>query len=135
MHVYPSKKKDLNITSLEAYTMASEEAISAKFEAFENHIDKKIRSLFVVGRKGLLPTARPQGAAARCKAARGSPAASAAACKGGRWQERPPAREVLPKGSCACRRGGCPCRWHAEPPPAQGSDSADWGKERARASF
>ncbi|RWW48457.1 hypothetical protein BHE74_00045465 [Ensete ventricosum] len=40
------QKKDLNITDLEAYTMASKEAINAKFEAFENRIDEKIRSLF-----------------------------------------------------------------------------------------
>ncbi|RWW03451.1 hypothetical protein GW17_00033388 [Ensete ventricosum] len=38
--------KDLNITDLEAYPMASEEAINVKFEAFENRIDEKIRSLF-----------------------------------------------------------------------------------------
>ncbi|RWW68937.1 hypothetical protein BHE74_00023502 [Ensete ventricosum] len=40
------KKKDLNITDLEAYTIASEEAIDAKLEAFENRMKEKIRSLF-----------------------------------------------------------------------------------------
>ncbi|RWW60753.1 hypothetical protein BHE74_00032229 [Ensete ventricosum] len=39
-------KKDLNITNLEAYTMASEEAIDAKLEAFENCMEEKMRSLF-----------------------------------------------------------------------------------------
>ncbi|RZS14034.1 hypothetical protein BHM03_00045686, partial [Ensete ventricosum] len=39
-------KKDLNITNLEAYTMASEEAIDAKLEAFENRMEEKMRSLF-----------------------------------------------------------------------------------------
>ncbi|RWV82706.1 hypothetical protein GW17_00055771 [Ensete ventricosum] len=46
------------------------------------------------GHKGLLLAARPQGAAAR---------------------------EVLPEGSNACRKGGCPCRRRAAPPPAQGN--------------
>ncbi|RWV83145.1 hypothetical protein GW17_00055290 [Ensete ventricosum] len=36
------------------------------------------------GRKGWLPTARPQEAAARCEAARSSPATRAIACKGDR---------------------------------------------------
>ncbi|RWW14688.1 hypothetical protein GW17_00021513 [Ensete ventricosum] len=36
------------------------------------------------GRKGQPPTTRPQGAAARCEAARGSPVARAIACKGDR---------------------------------------------------
>ncbi|RWV79233.1 hypothetical protein GW17_00059672 [Ensete ventricosum] len=40
------QKKDLNITDLEAYTMASEEAINAKFEAFESRMEEKMRSLF-----------------------------------------------------------------------------------------
>ncbi|RZS19214.1 hypothetical protein BHM03_00051586 [Ensete ventricosum] len=40
-------KKDLNITNLEAYTMVSEEAINAKFEAFESRMEEKMRSLFV----------------------------------------------------------------------------------------
>ncbi|RZR98523.1 hypothetical protein BHM03_00027883 [Ensete ventricosum] len=40
------QKKDLNITDLEAYTMASEEAIDTKFEAFGNRMEEKIRSLF-----------------------------------------------------------------------------------------
>ncbi|RZR92613.1 hypothetical protein BHM03_00020938 [Ensete ventricosum] len=39
-------------------------------------------------RKGQSPAVRPQVAVANFKAARGSPAARAAACKGGRWQER-----------------------------------------------
>ncbi|RWV85333.1 hypothetical protein GW17_00052884, partial [Ensete ventricosum] len=49
----------------------------------------------------------------------------------------PPAREVLPEVSSACRRGGCPHRWRAAPLPTQGSDDddTDGGKERARASF
>ncbi|RZS17985.1 hypothetical protein BHM03_00050196 [Ensete ventricosum] len=82
-------------------------------------------------------------AAARCKAARGSPASRAVAFKGGRWQGQhpreasPPAHEVPPEGSSACRMGGCPRRRCVAPPPAQGSDGdgADGGKERARASF
>ncbi|RZS22198.1 hypothetical protein BHM03_00054930 [Ensete ventricosum] len=98
-----------------------------------------------LGRKGLLPTARPQGAAAcgqtqvataHCKAARGSPATRAVACKCGRWQERPPAREVPPEGSSACRKGGCPHRRHAASLLAQGNsdnDSADRGKAWAAA--
>ncbi|RWW46811.1 hypothetical protein BHE74_00047238 [Ensete ventricosum] len=40
------QKKDLNITDLEAYTMASEEAIDAKLEAFGNRMEEKMRSLF-----------------------------------------------------------------------------------------
>ncbi|RWW53836.1 hypothetical protein BHE74_00039635 [Ensete ventricosum] len=40
------QKKDLNITYLEAHTMASEEAINAKFEAFESRMEEKMRSLF-----------------------------------------------------------------------------------------
>ncbi|RZS23805.1 hypothetical protein BHM03_00056786, partial [Ensete ventricosum] len=91
-----------------------------------------------LGRKGLLPTARPQVATARCKAARGSPVARVAACKGGRWQERPPASKVPPEGSSAYRRGGCPRRWRTTPPPTKGNDGSgdvDGGKERARASF
>ncbi|RWW63613.1 hypothetical protein BHE74_00029199 [Ensete ventricosum] len=39
-------KKDLNITDLEAYTMALEEAIDAKFEAFESCMEEKMQSLF-----------------------------------------------------------------------------------------
>ncbi|RRT71144.1 hypothetical protein B296_00008272, partial [Ensete ventricosum] len=88
--------------------------------------------------KGQPPVARPQVATARCKAARGSPAARSVACKVGRWQERPPTREVPPEGSSACRRGVCPHRQRVAPPPAQGSGdgrSADRGKERARTSF
>ncbi|RRT50448.1 hypothetical protein B296_00033331 [Ensete ventricosum] len=37
---------DLNIIDLEAYTLASEEAINVKFEAFESHMEEKMRSLF-----------------------------------------------------------------------------------------
>ncbi|RWV86675.1 hypothetical protein GW17_00051404 [Ensete ventricosum] len=40
------QKKDFHITNLEAYTMASEEAINAKFEAFESRMEEKMRSLF-----------------------------------------------------------------------------------------
>ncbi|RRT74959.1 hypothetical protein B296_00014331 [Ensete ventricosum] len=39
--------KDLNIVDLKVYTMASEEAIDAKFEAFESRMEEKMRSLFV----------------------------------------------------------------------------------------
>ncbi|RWW68728.1 hypothetical protein BHE74_00023741 [Ensete ventricosum] len=51
------------------------------------------------------PATRPQVAAAHCKAARGSPAARAAACKGGRWQERPPAGAAPAQGGAARPRG------------------------------
>ncbi|RWV90059.1 hypothetical protein GW17_00047768 [Ensete ventricosum] len=88
--------------------------------------------------KGQSPAARPLVAAARCKASRGSPTVKAAAYKGDRWQERPPARVVLPEGNNTYHRGGCPHRRLVAPPPAHGSgggDDADWGKERARASF
>ena len=47
------QKRDLNITDLESYTMASEEAINAKFEAFEARMEDKIRTLlteFSLGR-------------------------------------------------------------------------------------
>ncbi|RWW42035.1 hypothetical protein BHE74_00052442 [Ensete ventricosum] len=40
------QKKDLNIIDLEAYTMASEEAINAKLEAFGNRMEEKMQSLF-----------------------------------------------------------------------------------------
>ncbi|RWV92005.1 hypothetical protein GW17_00045664 [Ensete ventricosum] len=40
------QKKDLNITDLKAYTMVSEKAINAKFEAFESRMEEKMRSLF-----------------------------------------------------------------------------------------
>ncbi|RZS16284.1 hypothetical protein BHM03_00048256 [Ensete ventricosum] len=40
------QKKDFHITNLEAYTMASEEAINVKFEAFESRMEEKMRSLF-----------------------------------------------------------------------------------------
>ncbi|RZR95229.1 hypothetical protein BHM03_00024051 [Ensete ventricosum] len=40
------QKKDLNIIDLEVYTMASEEAIDAKLEAFGNRKEEKMRSLF-----------------------------------------------------------------------------------------
>ena len=40
------QKRDLNITDLESYTMASKEAINAKFEALEVRIEDKIRTLF-----------------------------------------------------------------------------------------
>ncbi|RWW61135.1 hypothetical protein BHE74_00031818 [Ensete ventricosum] len=38
--------QDLNITDLEVYTMASEEAIDAKLEAIGNRMEEKMRSLF-----------------------------------------------------------------------------------------
>ncbi|RZS03499.1 hypothetical protein BHM03_00033685 [Ensete ventricosum] len=41
--------------------------------------------------KRLSPAARPQVVATHCKVVRGSPTARATACKGGHWQERPPA--------------------------------------------
>ncbi|RWW48207.1 hypothetical protein BHE74_00045741 [Ensete ventricosum] len=40
------QKKSLNITDLEAYTMATEEAIDAKFEDFETRMEEKIRTIF-----------------------------------------------------------------------------------------
>ncbi|RWV77982.1 hypothetical protein BHE74_00057750 [Ensete ventricosum] len=40
------QKKDINITDIEAYTMASEEAIDTKLEAFGNRMEEKMRSLF-----------------------------------------------------------------------------------------
>ncbi|RWV86718.1 hypothetical protein GW17_00051355 [Ensete ventricosum] len=40
-------KKNLNITDLEAYTMASKEAINVKFKAFESRMEEKMRSLFI----------------------------------------------------------------------------------------
>ncbi|RZS11709.1 hypothetical protein BHM03_00043075 [Ensete ventricosum] len=46
MPLIRQQKKDLNITDLEAYTMASEEAIDAKLEAFGNRMEEKMRSLF-----------------------------------------------------------------------------------------
>ncbi|RWW24227.1 hypothetical protein GW17_00011492 [Ensete ventricosum] len=52
------QKKDLNITDLDVYTMASEEATDVKFEAFENRMEEKMRSLFAefsIGRL-LLPS-------------------------------------------------------------------------------
>ncbi|RRT69502.1 hypothetical protein B296_00037322 [Ensete ventricosum] len=39
------QKKDLNITDLEAYTMATEEAINVKFEALETSMEEKIRTI------------------------------------------------------------------------------------------
>ncbi|RRT58628.1 hypothetical protein B296_00015077 [Ensete ventricosum] len=50
---------------------------------------------------GATPTARPQGAVARCKVARGSPPAKATACKGGRWQERSLVGAVPAQGGVA----------------------------------
>ncbi|RWV96414.1 hypothetical protein GW17_00040877 [Ensete ventricosum] len=46
MPLTPQQKKDLNIIDLEAYTMASKEAIDAKLEAFENRMEEKMQSLF-----------------------------------------------------------------------------------------
>ncbi|RWV91072.1 hypothetical protein GW17_00046672 [Ensete ventricosum] len=46
MPLTQQQKKDLNIIDLEAYTMASEEAINAKFEAFESRMEK-MGSIFV----------------------------------------------------------------------------------------
>ncbi|RRT39861.1 hypothetical protein B296_00041554 [Ensete ventricosum] len=40
------QKKNLNITDLEVYTMATEEAIDAKFEAFETCMKEKLRTIF-----------------------------------------------------------------------------------------
>ncbi|RWV94233.1 hypothetical protein GW17_00043244 [Ensete ventricosum] len=48
---------------------------------------------------------RPQVAAARCKASRGSPVARATAYKGGRWQEEPPAGAAPARGGVASPRG------------------------------
>ncbi|RWW47123.1 hypothetical protein BHE74_00046913 [Ensete ventricosum] len=47
MPLVRQQKKDLNITDLEAYTVASEEAIDVKLEAFGNRMEEKMRSLFV----------------------------------------------------------------------------------------
>ncbi|RWW49599.1 hypothetical protein BHE74_00044208, partial [Ensete ventricosum] len=47
---------DLNITDLEAYTKASEEAINTKFEAFESRMEEKMRFLlaeFNIGRPSI----------------------------------------------------------------------------------
>ncbi|KAJ8492179.1 hypothetical protein OPV22_013900 [Ensete ventricosum] len=41
------QKKDLNITDLETYAMASEEAINAKFEAFQTRMEDRIHALVV----------------------------------------------------------------------------------------
>ena len=46
------QKRDLNITDLVAYTIASEEVINAKFEAFEARMEDKIRTLFTELRLG-----------------------------------------------------------------------------------
>ena len=46
------QKRDLNITDLVAYTMASEEVINAKFEALEVQMEDKIRMLFTELRLG-----------------------------------------------------------------------------------
>ncbi|RWV89217.1 hypothetical protein GW17_00048641, partial [Ensete ventricosum] len=53
------------------------------------------------GRKGQPPAARPQGAAARCKAIRGNLAARAAACKGNRSY----------RGNARARRHRLPARY------------------------
>ncbi|RRT31678.1 hypothetical protein B296_00049157, partial [Ensete ventricosum] len=46
---------------------------------------------------------------ASSQAARGSSAARATACNGGRSRKvAPPTREVPPEGSSACCKGGCP---------------------------
>ncbi|RWV95795.1 hypothetical protein GW17_00041544 [Ensete ventricosum] len=47
MPLTQQQKKDLNIIDLEAYTMALEEAIDTKLEAFGNRMEEKMRSLFV----------------------------------------------------------------------------------------
>ncbi|RRT32200.1 hypothetical protein B296_00044809 [Ensete ventricosum] len=47
MPLISQQKKNLSIIDLEAYTMASEEAIDAKLEAFENRMEEKMLSLFV----------------------------------------------------------------------------------------
>ncbi|RWW37669.1 hypothetical protein BHE74_00057178 [Ensete ventricosum] len=52
------QKKDLNITDLEAYTMASEKASDAKLEAFGNHMEEKMRSLFAEFSIGRLSSPR-----------------------------------------------------------------------------
>ncbi|RRT77752.1 hypothetical protein B296_00005279 [Ensete ventricosum] len=41
------QKRDLKIIDLEAYTMASYEAINFKFEAFESRMEENMRSIFV----------------------------------------------------------------------------------------
>ncbi|RWW16557.1 hypothetical protein GW17_00019551 [Ensete ventricosum] len=52
------QKKDLNITDLEAYTIASEEAIDAKLEVFGNRMEGKMRSLFIQFSIGRLSSPR-----------------------------------------------------------------------------
>ncbi|RWW40382.1 hypothetical protein BHE74_00054206 [Ensete ventricosum] len=54
---------------------------------------------------GYMRRQRPQEVAARGEAARGNPAARAAACMGGRWQERSPAGAALMQGGVARLRG------------------------------
>ncbi|RZS14932.1 hypothetical protein BHM03_00046693 [Ensete ventricosum] len=83
-----------------------------------------------LGHKCILPTVRSQGATARGQATgggcplQGEPPARAAAGRSGRQhgqrprEATPPAREVLLEGSSAWRRGDCPRRWRAAPPPA-----------------
>ncbi|RZS17974.1 hypothetical protein BHM03_00050186 [Ensete ventricosum] len=50
----------------------------------------------------LVPAARPQVAAARCKVTRGSPAARATAGRSGRQQGQHPRKAAPPEGSSAC---------------------------------
>ncbi|RWV77726.1 hypothetical protein GW17_00061404 [Ensete ventricosum] len=70
------------------------------------------------GRRWRLPDARLQGVAPRP----GLPPTRMAVGRSGRQQGQrprkvaPPAHEVSPEGSSACRRGGCPRRRHAPPP-------------------
>ncbi|RRT71478.1 hypothetical protein B296_00002230 [Ensete ventricosum] len=56
MPLIRQQKNDLNITNLEAYTMASKEAINTKFEAFKSHMEEKMRSLFTEFSMGRPPS-------------------------------------------------------------------------------
>ncbi|RRT52839.1 hypothetical protein B296_00020851 [Ensete ventricosum] len=50
------QKKDLNITNLKAYTMASEEVINTKFEVVESCMEEKMRGLFAEFSMGQPPS-------------------------------------------------------------------------------
>ncbi|RZR87166.1 hypothetical protein BHM03_00014517 [Ensete ventricosum] len=58
MPLTQQQKKDLNITYLEVYTMASKEAIDAKLEAFGNRMEEKMQSLFAEFSIGQLSNSR-----------------------------------------------------------------------------
>ncbi|RWV92291.1 hypothetical protein GW17_00045348 [Ensete ventricosum] len=74
------------------------------------------------GRRWRLPATRTQGVAPRL----GLPPARAAASRSDQQQGQrphkatPPTHEVTPEGNSIGRRGNCPRRRRAAPPPAQG---------------